>query len=404
MLLDTVSSDTPVIPADHPQAAFSEVLAPVDLPRTEALIAGWRRWLAGEVAGRQLSAGTADLYQREIGSWVQFLAERARTDQPTPITCEEFRVALLDRGLSTASVAGHLAAVGSLYRWAETHVPGERNIRGQVRIRQHRREAPLPAKPWEEVRGRLAEIPTNTLIGLRDRALLALLLTTGVRLISVERARVQDVNFSGVDGATWRHQAKGRTERTSEAALPDWARDHLLAYLENRRVEFGLADDAPLFVAHDRTARPDRPLLAESMRLTVVDWFLRWGYLKREERSVDVITLRSGKTRTGTIASENDQEVVLVRRVGASSPGVVTSIPRSDIVKQTTAARWYLTAPRQLSAHSIRRSAVEFVADQEGLEAAQEFAGHADIMTTKRAYAGVKKGRMQRKIAGLMEK
>ena len=161
-------------------------------------------------------------------------------------------VELLGRGRSPPTVKQHLAAIRMLFDWLVIGQAVPANPALHVRGPRHSVETgrtPMPTR--EEARALLAAIPTDSLVGLRDRALVAALLYTFSRVSALTAMRVED--YYPVGKQWWvRRREKGGKEH----AMP--ANPTLQGYLDAYLEAAGIEGDrkGPLFrSAAGRTGR-----------------------------------------------------------------------------------------------------------------------------------------------------
>jgi len=326
--------------------AATEHLPATDRPRLNHrwLADAWAAELQAQAAAGMLADRTAKAYPRNLGRWLGWLDGKAM-DRPTPADVVAFVADLRSDGLKPASVNAHLDAVRGLYRWAETgnHYPA---IARSVRGLPVRKDEPLDALAPEAVARLLDYADRESLRGLRDAALIHVLFSTGLRLVSLTAA---DVGHLDTGDAVLVYRGKGDRDTARRAYLSTGALAALDRYLQARaRAEAApLPLDAPLFAAVGNRAGGGR-LSARSVRRVVVGLMEAAGHIHRDA---------AGK----------------------------------------------ITRPRVLSCHSLRRSAITAAYDSAGLDAAQTLAGHADPKTTRRAYARVQKGRVLRSLAGVLD-
>jgi integrase/recombinase XerC len=89
----------------------------------------------------------------------------------------------------------------------------------------------------------LGAIDHSTLKGMRDYAMLSLMVTTGLRTISIIRADIGDIRTAGDDTALY-YQGKGHEEKADYVKLAEPVEEAIRAYLRAR----GETDPkAPLF-------------------------------------------------------------------------------------------------------------------------------------------------------------
>lgn len=304
-------------------------MAPVELVSQQKLVGRWLTWLDEQVALQQLAELTSDGYRTKIRYWLDYLELVARTDRPTPATVQAYVASVIAGEHEPATVNAYLNAVKSFYRWCETGdlYPA---IARSIKAVRERRDGPLPALTHDQVVDLVDRIPEDTLVNLRDRAMIALIYATAFRTISVVRSNIGDVDF---DGCSMSHQAKGHITNDGKAALPRSVVELLERYLEARRAKLGIANPEgpePLFIALDRHCSGQR-ISGKTIRGRVLHYMELSGHAKR----------RGGK----------------------------------------------LVNPGVFSTHSLRRSAAVTTADAVGLDVAQGLLGHASIETTKKAYA-----------------
>ena len=327
MSTPTPSTDVPVLGLTS--SAANPPLAPVDLILQRDLVERWLTWLDQQVALKQNAELTRDGYRAKIRYWMDYLELSARTDHPTPATVQAYVVSIIESVHEPATVNAYLNTVKAFYRWCETGDFYPAIARSVRAIREHR-DSPLPALAHDQVVDLVGLIPEDTLVHLRDRAMIALIYATAFRTVSVVRADIEDVDF---DRCSIAHQPKGHRAKDAAAVIPRSVGDLLSRYLEARKAEIGIpvaVGPLPLFIALDRRCA-GRRITARTIRRQVLHYMELAGHAVR--RGGDLV-----------------------------NPGV-------------------------FSAHSLRRSAAVTTADAVGLEVAQGLLGHASLETTKKAYA-----------------
>lgn len=159
-----------------------------------------------------------------------------------------YKESLLSCGMSSLSVGAYLTSVRRFFAWAE----GEkiypniaRDVKGPKRKQQFRKQA-LTAEKAKEL--------LSTKEGLRDRAILNVLLRTGLRTIEVVRANVEDITSKAGTRVLLVH-GKGRAEKDAFVILTDKAYQPIAEYLESRgRVKAG----EPLFTSFSNNSKGAR--------------------------------------------------------------------------------------------------------------------------------------------------
>ena len=148
-------------------------------------------------------------------------------------------------GYSEATMSLYLLVVRLFYGWVEANGYGE-NIAAGIRYkRKHRGYYKEHLEEWE-VEKLLLSIDRSTLIGLRDYAIIHLMLATGLRCVEICRLDVADLHDEGRYLYLYL-QRKGDTRKTQKFGITPEIVRPIRAYLEKR----GVASEAePLFVSH----------------------------------------------------------------------------------------------------------------------------------------------------------
>lgn len=171
---------------------------------------------------------------------------------PTPLREDivRYRGFLQALGLSPSTVSLYMAALRRLFEWTsdEGLYPNvAAGVRGAKRARGIRRD-PLTAG---QVRVLLESIDRGSLQGLRDYAMINLMVRTGVRAIEVSRANVEDIRRQDGEAVLW-VRGKGRDSADEFVVLTEKTLPPLRRYLEARGAKEG---KAPLFASvSDRTS------------------------------------------------------------------------------------------------------------------------------------------------------
>jgi len=182
-----------------------------------------------------------ETYRKGVKKFLQWLRARGVTS-PSRETLLEYKDELRESGLAAFTVSSYVQAVRTFFTWLETTrgLPNiARDIKGARRTRGFRKD-PLTLDQALEL---LASIDRAELRGVRDYALIALLLTTGLRTIEVIRANVGDLRQEGGEARLW-IQGKGRDEKDEFSLLPAETLKPLYEYLKARGPARA---EAPLF-------------------------------------------------------------------------------------------------------------------------------------------------------------
>jgi len=140
------------------------------------------------------------------------------------------------------TVQSYLAAVKLFFQWTEREglYPNVADrVKGAKLDTEHKKDY-LTTK---QVARLLGAIDRSTLKGLRDYAMLSLMVTTGLRTISVIRADIGDIRTAG-DAVALFYQGKGHEEKADYVKLAEPVEEAIRAYLKARG---GADPKAPLF-------------------------------------------------------------------------------------------------------------------------------------------------------------
>lgn len=196
--------------------------APVD----EEIIGRW-------MASSDLASGTKETYLSGFRAFCWFVRSTSLDfDELTRDDVKSFKEYLVnEKKLKPATVSGYLASVRSFYAYSEDN--GIENIAHRVKgVTDSRSFKKEPLTP-DQAQRLLASIDRSTEKGLRDFAILNLMLRTGLRDIEIVRANCRDIQTkAGVD--VLYVQGKGRASKDNFVVLTPKALSPIAAYLEKR--------------------------------------------------------------------------------------------------------------------------------------------------------------------------
>jgi integrase/recombinase XerC len=236
-------------------------------------VARFRRYLGSE---RRLSAHTDSAYARDLAALVKY-CERMKIPDWSRLDSQHLRAFAAHShaaGLGARSIQRRLSAVRSFYRFLLRESPREaaagrgRRVTGnpahEVRAPKARRQ--LPHTLDADQMARLLEIPAGDNLAARDRALMELLYSSGLRL-----AELVNLDLASLDlkDRVVQVLGKGRKSRivpvgrTAAAALRTWLRE---------RAALAKPDEAALFVG-----RNGRRLGGRAVQRRVALWARRQG-------------------------------------------------------------------------------------------------------------------------------
>ena len=212
---------------------------PVSVPSPVTLEYLYSRWI------RYLDAKprTVDTYTRAVRQFFKYRAAHGIAE-PSREDIIAFREYLKASGHKPTTVQSYITALRLFFQWVslETGQPNiAEHIKGAKLDNEHKKD-PLTTR---QVKTLLSSVNRATIRGKRDYAILALMLTTGLRTVSVADADIADVRTAG-DAAALYYRGKGHEEKAVYVKLAPPVEDAIRDYLAAR----GEKDPAaPLFAS-----------------------------------------------------------------------------------------------------------------------------------------------------------
>lgn len=219
----------------------------------------------------QVSQKTKDTYTRALRQLMRHFSANGIT-QPTRADLIAFRDALRDSGHKATTIQNYMAAARGFFAWTEDaglYPNIARRVKGAKIGHEHKRDN-LTAKQAQDV---LNHVKRDALRGVRDYALLMLMLTAGLRTVEVSRANVEDLRARG-DITVLYVQGKGRDEKDAFVKIRPHTETAIREYL---RARGDVGGDAPLFTSISNHGR-GRRLSTRSISGIVKERLIEAGY------------------------------------------------------------------------------------------------------------------------------
>ena len=213
-----------------------------------------------------MSVHTLDAYRRDLAALVAWTQSQdidlvsLQTEQLRGFIASEHR-----RGLSPKSLQRRLSACRSYYRWLLKHGLIKASPADAIRAPKAARKLPQVLDPDEVAR--LVQVPTDVPLGLRDRALLELFYSSGLRLGELCALRWHDLDLADGLVTVW---GKGQKQRS--VPVGSHARVALQAWREKQQP----SNDAPVF-----PGRGGAPITPRAVQLRLRLLAQRQGLFKR---------------------------------------------------------------------------------------------------------------------------
>ncbi len=201
------------------------------------------------------SPETAGTYKRSLNEFQRWFAVHKNTFKFTTDGIESYKKYLMEeRGLHQVSVSTYLTALRRLCQYLVdigmlTENPA-RSVKGNRRPSSHSRAVLTEA----DVEALLKQIVPVNQIGLRDQAIIYLMLYAGLSEIEIIRANLQDLEQT-LMGQYLRVQGKGRTVKDQQVPIDPPVMEKVQEYLDTRK---RVLPDGPLFVSHGHRSEGKR--------------------------------------------------------------------------------------------------------------------------------------------------
>ena len=204
-----------------------------------------------------------EISEEVFNSWTSFIDASPRTVETYSKAIKQFFIYLQGKGIKQpqredivayreylskdhkpTTVQSYLAAVKLFFQWAEQEkiYPNiAQRVKGAKLDTEHKKDY-LTKKQVSKL---LKSIDRSTLKGKRDYAMLSLMVTTGLRTVSIINANVEDIRAAG-DATALYYKGKGHQEKATYVKLAEPVEEAIRDYLKAR----GRADGKePLFTS-----------------------------------------------------------------------------------------------------------------------------------------------------------
>jgi site-specific recombinase XerD len=220
-----------------------DLRAPVPAPVAAAGEAATRRFIEFFTANIR-NRNTRAAYARAVADFFRWMTDAGFRDlqQLQPVHVAAY-VEQLGKTHSAPSVKQHLAAVRMLFDWLVVSQVVPNNPASVVRGPKHVvKRGKTPVLSPEEARQLFQSIPTDTVVGLRDRALIGVLIYSFARISAALAMRVEDYFPQGKRWWLRLHEKGGKQH---EMPVHHTLEEYLDSYI--RKAGIGEDKKGPLF-------------------------------------------------------------------------------------------------------------------------------------------------------------
>ncbi len=219
---------------------------------------------------RRMSPRTCDAYQRDLTHLVKHMGEQ-NIDDLSSITEQQVRDLVAKRhrqGLSGRSLQRFLSSIRSLFRWLIREGKAKSNPAQQVRAPKHPRK--LPSTLDVDGISKLLDIQADTPLAIRDKAILELFYSSGLRL-----SELANLGWDQLDLSSAIVRIVGKGNKTRLVPVGSYA---IKALSEWRKVRGNFADweQNSVFVS-----RSGKALSVRAIQQRVVHWAKHQGIDQR---------------------------------------------------------------------------------------------------------------------------
>ena len=179
---------------------------------------------------RGRSANTVAAYRRDLHHWSDFVGNRS-VDTVTGAEVTDYLARLRNSGLATSSITRALSVIRSFHRFLVAEGLATTDPTGSV-VAPGRTQRLPKALSVEQVNALIESTPTDTPVGLRDRAILELMYATGARVSEAVGLVVDDVRTDEVNDVI---TLTGKGNKQRIVLVGRFAREALDAYLVRGR-------------------------------------------------------------------------------------------------------------------------------------------------------------------------
>lgn len=221
-----------------------------------------------------LKQNSKKTYERQMRCFVKWLinAKLVNPDREDILAYKEF---LESKSLSSLTISGYIVVVRKFFEYLEgiKFYPNiARGIKGMKRSKGFRKD-PLTLR---QIQLLLNGIKQDSPQGIRDFAIINLLIRTGLRTIEIIRTNIGDIRQESGEEVLW-IQGKGRDTKDEFVLLTNETLEPIQTYLQKRERKTK-KENSPLFMSHsDRnfgkrlTTRSISRIVKENLRRVGID-------------------------------------------------------------------------------------------------------------------------------------
>lgn len=222
------------------------------------------------------SRNTLDAYSRDLVQYFKYLGDTSDDIlHPTPERIGAYKMHLYKKGISQNSIGRKTAAVRSFYKFLAREGIVAPDAAENVESQSPKRRLPGTLER-EALESLIAKVDTSVKTGIRDRAILELLYSTGMRVSELCGLRLNDIDFQ--EGML---RCRGKGSKTRVVPVGREALLWLNRYIAEARNGDAQNGAAPVFLG-----RGGRPIRRETC----------WGMVRRRSLGAGIASKVSPHT------------------------------------------------------------------------------------------------------------
>ena len=147
---------------------------------------------------RQLSTHTLQAYRQELEKFAHY-CQQARIDYPKDVNItlvRQWLTTLRRQGLAAKSMQRALSALRSFYRYYYQHNQQNKGHNPAASLQAPKGEHKLPQTLDTDAMQQLLDVPGDDWLGIRDRAILELFYSSGLRLSELVQLNLTDIDLA----------------------------------------------------------------------------------------------------------------------------------------------------------------------------------------------------------------
>ena len=186
---------------------------------------------------------TKETYKRALERFIEWIKDNSIIN-PNRADILAYKGYLM-ANYTACTVSSYLTAVKGFYIFLEAKKISP-NIANGIKGAKHQQGFKKDPLTVEQAKNLLSEIDTSNITGLRDYAIINLLIRTGLRTIEIERANIEDIRQRSGEALLY-IQGKGRDSKDDYVLLTETTLKPIREYIKVRGKTKGTD---PLFISH----------------------------------------------------------------------------------------------------------------------------------------------------------